>query len=89
MQGSFSVDGSGLEPRQPSDQGPGYCRRLCLAAHGQHPFASRYWASIAVAGKRGKPAQPLHWHSLRWLVFYGKDRNLTRGAFDQWGTQYQ
>jgi len=79
--GSFSVDGSGLDRGQPSDQP--VCAGLCLpcCALAEHPCLHGNWPSMAVAGKRGQPCAPLQGQtSPSMAVFLWQDRNPHRGA---------
>jgi len=73
MQGVVLVDGSGL------DRGNRLTSRFVAALllrMAEHPFASRYWASMAVAGKRGSLRNLYKGTSLDGR-FYGKTGTLT------------
>ncbi|MCT0202302.1 D-alanyl-D-alanine carboxypeptidase/D-alanyl-D-alanine-endopeptidase [Synechococcus sp. CS-603] len=72
MQGVVLVDGSGL------DRGNRLTSRFVAALllrMAQHPFASRYWASMSVAGKRGTLRNLYKGTSLDGR-FYGKTGTL-------------
>jgi len=72
MQGVVLVDGSGL------DRGNRLTSRFVAALllrMAEHPFASRYWASMAVAGKRGTLRNLYKGTSLDGR-FYGKTGTL-------------